>query len=111
MTTRVEQPSEAERFEAETEAGPGADDATLTSNVDSEKGNDKPVSPSGSLHAGAVPEQEKVVEDKRRSKGKTVLLMGALCVRTVMSTPARVERRSTDIDLVRWLCSSLRLTR
>ncbi|KAA6415833.1 MAG: major facilitator superfamily transporter [Lasallia pustulata] len=80
MTTRVEQPSEAERFEAETEAGPGADDATLTSNVDSEKGNDKPVSPSGSLHAGAVPEQEKVVEDKRRSKGKTVLLMGALCM-------------------------------
>ena len=88
MTTTVEQPSEAERFEA------AADDVTLASNVDSEKGNDKPVSPSDSLDTVAVPQQEKVVEEKKRSKGKTVLLMGALCVRTVMPPPARVEAQN-----------------
>lgn len=83
-TTRVEQPSEAERFEAEAEAGAGADDTTLRGdNGDLEHGDGKFVSPSDSSEAVAVPEKEKVVDEKERSKGKTALLMGALCVCTI----------------------------
>lgn len=91
MTTTVEQPSEAERFEAGAEAGAGADETTLRDNVDSEKGNSgKLASPSDSSDAVAVPEKEKVVEEKQRSKGKTALLMGALCVRTIEPPAARI---------------------
>lgn len=80
-TTRVEQPSEAERFEAEAEAGVGADDITLRGIMGTLRmAMAKLTSPSDSSDAVAVPEKEEVVEEKKRSKGKTALLMGALCV-------------------------------
>lgn len=89
MATAVQQPSKAERFQVEAEPGAGADGTILGTNVDWERGNGKPASPSDSSDAVAVPqeekaEEEKVEEEKKRSKGRTVLLLGGLCVRVII---------------------------
>ena len=82
--------SQAQRLEATAEAGQGATMAESrpglsvadTENGVAEKAAEGPApSPSGSSEEVAAPtEEKKVVEEQQRSRGKTALLMGALCV-------------------------------
>ena len=84
--------SQAQRLEATAEAGQGAtlaESRPSLSITDTEHGvaeTEKAVegtapSPSGSSGEVAAPvEAKKVDEEQQRSRGKTVLLMGALCV-------------------------------
>lgn len=91
MAVTEETPSQASRAEAVAEAGMGAGDHPSSTGIpstedptDLEKaGNGKPVSPSGSS-VGHDVKDEKVAaatEEPQRSKGKTLLIMLALCVR------------------------------
>ncbi|KAL8663916.1 MAG: hypothetical protein Q9202_003465 [Teloschistes flavicans] len=90
MAVTEEIPSQASRAEAVAEAGMGAGDHPSSTGVpstedptDLEKaGNGKPVSPSGSS-VGHDVKDEKVAaatEEPQRSKGKTLLIMLALCI-------------------------------
>ena len=84
--------SQAQRLEATAEAGQGAtlaESRPSLSIADTERGaaeTEKAVegpasSPSGSSDEVAAPaEAKKVDEEQQRSRGKTALLMGALCV-------------------------------
>ena len=96
------EPSQAERFEAEAEAGIGANaqtvDQTQQSNrTDEEKTlNETGLSPSASSER--VIEEQKTgpppQEEKKRSKGKIVLLMLALCV--CLFTTMHVKHRQAN---------------
>ena len=89
----AELPSEASRAEAVAEAGMGAHSKPPTAvppsdmSTDLEKGDHGGVSPSGSSD-GIEGKHEKTAdesEELQRSKGKTTLIMLALCVRYYMS--------------------------
>ena len=85
-TADEQQPSQAERFEAEAEAGVGAnaqvvDQSESTVNTENEKAANGGLSPSQSEDAVAGPGKGAPADEKpQRSKLRTTLLMGALCV-------------------------------
>lgn len=114
MAVTEEIPSEASRAEAVAEAGMGADTTPPTAMPSSEKATDlekgengEGFSPSSSSDAVGVKDEKTadVPEEPQRSKGKTALIMLALCVsydKTGLET-------SADLPF-RLLFSSLLLT-
>ena len=100
--TSEEQPSQAQRLEAEAEAGVGAnaqsvDQNESTVNTENEKAANGGLSKSPSSDAVEGPDKGAPVDEKpQRSKAKTALLMGALCVRP---DTQQEEGRRTDHSL------------
>ena len=86
-TIATEQPSETTRLEAMAEAGPGADTAPLGERrvADSEKAESLREGANSTTGSPDPVLAAKEVEDETppRSKGKTALIMFALCVRFV----------------------------
>ena len=89
MRTSTEEPSQAQRLAQEAEAGTGANNAAAAAgSVEDEKfSNESDLSPSNSTDAVAAVKTDDA-EEPKRSKGKTALLMGALCV-SIPTGPAR----------------------
>ena len=102
VATTEEQPSQAQRLEAEAEAGIGANAQNVDQNgspvnTENEKAANGGLSPSPSSDAVAGPDKGAPVDEKpQRSKAKVALLMGALCVR---SDACQEEVRHTDHSL------------
>ena len=86
---KSKKPSQAQKLEAEAEAGPRPmsednDQSVVAADTDKEKAMNKAGGHSPSASSGAMAENQESLEppaeEKKRSMGKTVLLMIALCV-------------------------------
>ena len=104
-------PSEAEKLEAEAEGGPGANmtQPTVADEAEGRQEADADMTAGDASSGSSKVESPKTAEpEQQRSKGKIALIMGSLCVRTLMNVRRFVSSNRCYRWPSFWLPSTLR---